>query len=209
VIAPRRSELPRLHAVTDERIANLPDLADRSRSLAAAGPIAAHARGHSLTGREHLALARILGSAFRDRLFVNDRLDVALAVDAVGVQLSATGLSPGEARRLRRTWWIGVSVHTPEEAMAAQAGGADYLLVGPVFATPSHPGAPPLGREGLARFTKLGLPVVAIGGVSPANAREVVSAGAHGVAVIRALWDAPDPARAAREIMKEMAWKSS
>lgn len=207
--APRESGLPRLHAVTDERIASLPDLADRSRRLAAAAPVAAHARGHALTGREHLALARTLGSSFIDRLFVNDRLDVALAVDAVGVQLSATGLSPEEARRLRPAWWIGVSVHTPEEAMAAQAGGADYLLVGPVFATPTHPEASPLGVEGLARFTRFGLPVVAIGGVSRANAREVVSAGAHGVAMIRALWDAPDPARAAQEIMKEMAWKSS
>ena len=209
MIAPRESGLPRLHAVTDERIASLPDLADRSRSLAAAGLVAAHARGHALTGREHLALARTLGSTFLDRLFVNDRLDVALAVDAVGVQLSATGLSPKEARRLRPTWWIGVSVHTPEEAIAAQAGGADYLLVGPVFATPTHPEAQPLGVGGLARFTRLGLPVVAIGGVTRANAREVVSAGAHGVAMIRALWDAPDPARAAQEIMKEIEWKSS
>lgn len=209
MITSRASALPRLHAVTDERIANLPDLAERSRSLATAGPVAAHARGHTLTGRAHLTLARALGSAFPGRLFVNDRLDVALAVDAVGVQLSATGLNPDEARRLRPTWWVGVSVHTPAEAIAAQAGGADYLLVGPVFATPTHPAAPPLGVEGLARFTRFGLPVVAIGGMSRANAREVVSAGAYGVAMIRALWDAPDPARAAQEILKEIAWKSS
>jgi thiamine monophosphate synthase len=66
-----------------------------------------------------------------------------------------------------------------------------------------------MGVDGLARFTGLGLPVVAIGGISGANARDVVAAGAYGVAMIRALWNAPDPARAAQEIMKEMAWRSS
>ncbi|HYK11766.1 MAG TPA: thiamine phosphate synthase [Gemmatimonadales bacterium] len=203
------SELPRLHAITDERIARLPDLEDRSRALGATGSLALHARGHSLTGRDHLALARVLSSAAAGRVFINDRLDVALAVEAAGVQLSGLGLSPKEARRLRHDWWIGVSVHTPEEAAAARDLGADYLLVGPVFATPTHPEARPLGVEGLARFTPLGVPVVAIGGISRTNAREVVAGGAHGLAVIRALWDAPDPGRAAQEIMKEIAWKSS
>ncbi|HEX4634524.1 MAG TPA: thiamine phosphate synthase [Gemmatimonadales bacterium] len=205
----RQSELPRLHAVTDERIARLADLADRSRALSSAGTVALHARGHSLSGRDHLTLAQLLRAAAPEHLFVNDRLDIALAVDATGVQLSTNGLSPAEARRLHPAWWIGMSVHTPEEAAAAQAGGADYLLVGPVFATPTHPERRPLGVEGLTRFTGLGLPVVAIGGISRANARDVVAAGAHGVAMIRALWDAHDPARAAQEIMKEIAWKSS
>lgn len=203
------AELPRLHAVTDERIARLPDLSDRARALGSAAPLALHARGHSLSGRDHLALARSLGSAAPGRLFVNDRLDVALAADARGIQLSANGLTPREARRLRQTWWIGVSVHTPDEAAAAQGEGADYLFVGPVFATPTHPEVRPLGVEGLARFTRLGVPVVAIGGISRANARDVMASGAYGVAVIRALWDAPDPVRAAQEIMKEIAWKSS
>lgn len=203
-----KPELPRLHAVTDERVSRLPDLAVRAGALASAGA-ALHARGHSLSGREHLALARLLGTATAGRVFVNDRLDIALAVDAAGVQLSGLGLTTGDARRLRGDWWIGVSVHTPEEAAAAQGEGADYLMVGPTFATPTHPEARPLGVEGLARFTRLGIPVVAIGGISRANARSVMAAGAHGVAMIRALWDAPDPARAAQEIMKEIAWTSS
>ena len=209
VTGPRTSGLPRLHAITDARIARLPDLGHRSRALAAGGPVALHARDRSLSGQDHLALARVRGAAAPGRLFVNDRLDVALAVGAAGVQLSTGSLTPEEARRMHRDWWIGVSVHTPEEAAAAQAGGADYLLVGPVFATPTHPEAHPLGVEGLARFTRLGLPVIAIGGINRANARDVVSGGAHGVAMIRALWDAPDPAQAAREIMKEIAWTSS
>ncbi|HWZ28344.1 MAG TPA: thiamine phosphate synthase [Gemmatimonadales bacterium] len=196
--------LPRLHAVTDERIAHLPDLADRARALGSAGSVALHARGHSLTGRAHLELARLLAEAAPNRLFVNDRLDVALAAGAAGVQLSAGGLTPRDARRLSVYWWIGASVHTLEEAAAARDGGADYLLVGPVFPTPTHPEAPPLGVRGLARFVALGLPVVAIGGVTRANARDVRSAGVHGVAVIRALWDAPDARQAVREIMKEI-----
>lgn len=204
-----KAALPRLHAITDERIARQPDLAHRARALSSAGALALHARGHSLTGRDHLALAQTLRAAAPDHLFVNDRLDIALAVQARGVQLSHNGLSPGDARRVHGGWWIGVSVHTPEEARAAQALGADYLLVGPVFATPTHPEGRPLGVQGLTGFTALGLPVVAIGGISRANARDVVDAGAHGVAVIRALWDAPDPARAAQEIMKEIAWTSS
>lgn len=201
--SPRRALLPRLHAVTDERIARLPDLAGRSRALGAAGAVAQHARGHSLSGLEHFALARLLSQS-TSHLFVNDRLDVALATGASGVQLSAAGLSPQEARRLSRDWWIGVSVHTPQEASAARDGGADYLLVGPVFDTPTHPGVPSLGLSGLARFTGLGLPVVAIGGIDGSNARAAKAAGVYGVAMIRALWDAPDPARAAGEIMKEM-----
>lgn len=205
----RGSSLPRLHAVTDERIARLPDLAGRSRAVGSAGPVALHARGHSLAARDHLALARVLASAAPDHLFVNDRLDIALAVDAAGVQLSGSGLTPQEARGLHRAWLIGVSVHTPEEGAAARDLGADYLMVGPTFATPTHPEAQPMGVEGLARFTRLGIPVIAIGGISPANAQAVVRAGAHGVAVIRALWDAPDPARAAQEIMKEIEWTSS
>lgn len=199
-------ELPRLHAVTDDRIARTPELGERATTLgrADAGSIALHARGRGLSGREHLELARAFARAAPDRLFVNDRLDVALAAGAAGVQLSTGGLTPRDARRLSHQWWIGASVHTPAEAAAAREGGADYLLVGPVFATPTHPEALPLGVAGLAPFVALGLPVLAIGGISAANAGAVRAAGAYGVAVIRALWDVDDPARAAREIMKEM-----
>ena len=202
-------ELPRLHLVADERIARLPDLDERTRRVSGVPAIALHARGHSLTGREHLELARRFAAVLPQQVFVYDRLDVALAVDAAGVQLSASGLTPRDARRISSRWWIGASVHTLAEASAARDGGADYLLVGPVFATPTHPEAPALGLAELTRFAGLGAPVLAIGGISPANARSVMGAGAYGVAVIRAVWDAPDPARAAAEIMKEIAWKSS
>ena len=199
-----RIPLPRLHAITDERVARLPILDAAARALAAAGPVALHARGHTLSGRAHYELARRLGAAAPRHLFVNDRVDVALATAAAGVHLSGDGLEPRDARRLDAAWWIGVSVHGVDGARAARDLGADYLLVGPVFATPTHPEAPPLGVAGLAPYLALGLPVVAIGGIDASNAGALRHAGAHGVAAIRALWDAPDPAGVARRMMEEM-----
>ncbi len=205
-----RPPLPRLHAVTDERIARRADLDDLAHELAAGGgaDLALHARGHSLSGLEHHELAARLGLYAPRRLFINDRLDIALAVDAAGVQLTAQGLSPEEARRLEPRWWIGASVHNLAEAEAAQAGGADYLLVGPVFPTATHPGRVPLGLGTLSGIVALGLPVIAIGGVTARNAGAVREAGAHGAAAIRALWDATEPAAAARQML-EALWKSS
>ena len=205
-----RSPLPRLHAITDERIARRPDLGDIARELATGGgaDLALHARGHTLTGLEHYELAVRLSDSPSVRLFINDRLDIALAVDAEGVQLTPGSLSPEEARRLSARWWIGRSVHNLAEAEAAQAGGADYLLAGPVFPTATHPDRAPLGLGALREIVGLGLPVIAIGGVTARNAREVREAGAHGVAAIRALWDATEPAAAARQML-EALWKSS
>lgn len=198
-----RPDLPRLHAVTDGRIAAAHDLVDRARTLAGAGggAIALHARGPALSGLQHFELARCL-SAPPALLFVNDRLDVALAVDAHGVQLGTRSLTPADARRLHTVWWIGASVHDLEQGRSAQAGGADYLVIGPVFATPSHAGREPLGVAGFARIAELGLPAVAIGGVTPSRAREVRDAGAYGVAGIRAFWEADDPAEAVREMLE-------
>ena len=213
-----RPPLPRLHAITDERIARRTDLGDIARELAAGGgaDLAFHARGHNLTGLEHYELAvrlRPPGSPLGSvcptvRLFVNDRLDIALAVGADGVQLTPGSLSPEEARRLSARWWIGKSVHDLAEAEAAQAGGADYLLAGPVFPTATHPDRPPLGLGPLRDIVALGLPVIAIGGVTARNCGDVRDAGAHGAAAIRALWDATEPAVAARQML-EVLWKSS
>jgi len=165
-----------------------------------------HARVRTLTGLEHYQLAIRLSVYPSTRLFVNDRLDVALAVGAAGVQLGAAGLDPQDARRLEPRWWIGKSVHDLGEATAARASGADYLLVGPLYRTATHPDREPLGLARLAPIIGLGLPVIAIGGVTPPRVGAVRRAGAYGVAAIRALWDAADPAGAAREMLEE--WQS-
>ena len=202
-----RAPLPRLHAITDERIARRADLGEIARELADGGgpELAFHARGRELSGREHYELALRLSDRPAVRLFVNDRLDVALAVPSAGVQLGRGSLPVSAARDLERRWWIGKSVHDLAEARSAEAEGADYLVVGPVYATASHPDQPPLGIDALRQIVQLGLPVIAIGGVTIERVRELMAAGAYGVAAIRALWDAAEPRGAARSMLE--AWR--
>ena len=203
-----RSPLPRLHAITDERIARRPDLDDIARELAQGGgsDLGFHARGRDLTGLEHYQLADRLAVRPPARLFVNDRLDVALAVPCAGVQLGRASLPVETARALNPLWWIGRSVHDLAEAEAARLSGADYLVVGPVFATASHPGRAALGLETLKRIvaTAGDLPVIAIGGITAGRVQDVKASGAYGVAAIRALWDDADPAAAARRMREWM-----
>ena len=168
--------------------------------------LAFHARGRALSGREHYELAARLAVRPPARLFVNDRLDVALAVPCAGVQLGCGSLPVEAARALNPLWWIGQSVHDLAEAEAARVSGADYLVVGPVFETASHPGRAPLGLETLKNIvTAAGdLPVIAIGGITVERVADVKTSGAYGVAAIRALWDDADPAAAARRMRKWM-----
>jgi thiamine-phosphate diphosphorylase len=197
-----------VHAVTDERIARRSDLDRIVSELARAGPgVAVHARGHSLSGLEHFQLAIRLSAYPPIRLFVNDRLDVALATGAAGVQLAADSLPVAAARELQPEWWIGRSVHSVDQARSARAEGADYLLAGPVFETATHPGATLLGVAGLHEIVELGHPVIAIGGIDPARARDLARIGVYGVAAIRALWDAPEPAAAARAFLEALEVK--
>jgi thiamine-phosphate pyrophosphorylase len=196
--------LPRLHAITDERIARRSDLDDIARALAAGGgsDLAFHARGRALTGLEHYQLATRLSACAPARLFVNDRLDIALAVPTAGVQLGRGSLSVSAARALNPRWWIGRSVHDLAEAQAASLSGADYLVVGPVYTTTSHPGRAALGLERLGAIVAAmgNLPVIAIGGISVDRVREVRGTGAHGIAAIRAFWDNAEPAEAVRRM---------
>lgn len=195
-----RRPLPRVHAVTDERIARHPDLDRIAGVLADAGGdhVALHARGRTLSGREHFELAQRLPGV----RFVNDRLDIALAVHASGVQLGQDSLGVSDARSLGPQWWIGRSVHGLAEAQAALGESADYLVVGPVFATATHADRKPMGLAGFAEIARLGLPAVAIGGVTAARAPQLRDAGAYGVAAIRELWDAQDPASAVRALLE-------
>jgi len=197
-----------LHAITDERIARRPDIDVVARALAEGGglDLAFHARGRELTGLEHYSLSVQL-SNHPSFLFVNDRLDVALAVPTAGVQLGHGSLPVSAARALNPLWWIGRSVHDLAEADAARTEGADYLVVGPVFATASHPGRTPIGVAGLRQIVSATgeLPVIAIGGITADRVREVRHSGAYGVAAIRALWDDAEPAEAARRMREWMS----
>jgi thiamine-phosphate pyrophosphorylase len=136
-------------------------------------------------------------------LIVNDRVDVALAIDADGVHVGQDDMPAPLARRLLGAGRIlGVSAGTVEEALQAQADGADYLGTGDVYGTPSKADAgAPIGVAGLAAVARaVAIPVVAIGGIQVGNAAAAIRAGASGVAVISAVVGAPDPEAAARAL---------
>jgi thiamine-phosphate pyrophosphorylase len=139
---------------------------------------------------------------------VNDRIDVALAVDADGVHVGQDDMPAALARRLAGTGMIlGVSAGGTEEAVRAEADGADYIGASPVFATPTKPDAPPpLGIEGLRGICRaVKIPVVAIGGMNAGNAAAMREAGAAGVAVVSAIVAAEDVEAAARAVRD--SWK--
>jgi len=134
---------------------------------------------------------------------VNDRLDVALAVDADGVHVGQDDMPALLARKLIGPGRIlGVSVSTVEEALQAEQAGADYISASPVFSTPTKPDAPqPTGVEGLRAIVRaVGRPVVAIGGIKAHSAAQLIHAGAAGVAVVSAIVAAEDVEAAAREL---------
>jgi thiamine-phosphate pyrophosphorylase len=193
--------LPRLHAITDAAVLSLPDLGVRAAAIAAAGPaVALHARDHAANGgRLSQVAGRLLALARPPEasLLVNGHPEIARAIGAQGVQLRSSDLMPEDARRVMPRGWIGASVHSMEEAEAAAGGGVDFLMVGAVFPSPSHPASPGVGLQLIRDTNTLGLPVVAIGGMSPERARQARDAGAYGVAAISGLWLAPDSAAAA------------
>lgn len=128
---------------------------------------------------------------------VNGRPDVALAAGAQAVQLGAGALPVREARRVvGGDVYIGASVHGPGEARRAGNDGANFLLVGTIFPSPSHPGRPGAGPARVAACRDAGPPVVAIGGVTPARVPAVTGAGAHGVAVLSGIWTTDRPVEA-------------
>ncbi len=198
--------LARLHAITDGVVLAAPDLGIRAAAIAAAGPaVALHARDRSASGAALTAAARRLLALARPpeaSVFVNGRADIAAALGAQGLQLGSEDLTADDARGIFSRGWIGCSVHSPAEAVRAVDEGADFLLVGNVFETGSHPGRPAAGLNLVRETVSLGRPVIAIGGIDPARAAEVRDAGAYGVAAISALWYAPDSAAAALALLQ-------
>jgi thiamine-phosphate diphosphorylase len=198
--------LPRVHAFTTAELLEQPELGIRAAAIAAGGSaVGLHARARGVSGARLSAAAIRLATLARPpeaTLFVSGRPDIAAAIGAHGVQLSRTDLTPADARQLLPSGWIGCSVHSPPEAETALAEGADFLVVGNVFETASHPGRPAGGMSLVRETVSLGKPVIAIGGITPERAWQVRDAGAYGVAAIRALWEAPDPAAATMALLQ-------
>ncbi len=169
-------KIPKLMQITDGHI-------DKDLSWAL------QLRNKTMEARKLWELALDLRKITADRgifFSINDRIDIALAVEADGVHLPEMGLSPQIPKKLKNSMIVGVSVHSLEAARKSEGEGADYLLFGPVFETPSKTG-PPQGLCHLEKVAqKLSIPVLAVGGITPLNFRSCLEAGAYGVAAIRA-----------------------
>lgn len=162
--------------------------------------LALHLRLPGAPDRRLHDLAAVLSEEAREAggwCVVNGRPDVALAAGAQAVQLGAGALPVAEARRLvGNEAALGASVHGPREARRAAIDGANFLLVGTIFPSASHPERPGAGPARVAACRDAGSPVVAIGGVVPARVPAVLGAGAHGVAVLSGIWSADRPVEA-------------
>ena len=197
----------RLYFVTDRKQTANRSLIDVVHAALDGGVRAVQLREKDLEGRELYALAeqlRALTARYQAQLLVNDRLDVALAVEADGVHLGQHSFAVKDARRLlgaRKL--IGVSTHSPHEITAAQ--GADFMVFGPVYYTPSKAVyGEPQGLDRLrAAVAHSTVPVFAIGGIKTERVAEILETGAHGIAMISAISAAPDPAQAARELLRQ------
>lgn len=154
-------------------------------------------REKTMEAKDLLSLATLLRKATTDNgvfFTINGRLDVALAVKADGIHLSESGLSPSTVKKMAPDIVVGVSTHSIDAALRAEQEGADYVLFGPVFYTPSKAQfGTPQGLEQLSVVTsRLKIPVIAVGGISPLEAKKCFKAGAHGIACINALMHSKD-----------------
>jgi thiamine-phosphate pyrophosphorylase len=201
----RSVPIGRLHVITDTRGGRDP-LATVRAALDAGAPVI-QVRGKELNGQALYELAcRVadLCAAAGALCVVNDRPDVAVAVDAGGVHLGTDDLPISAARQvLGSEPVVGATARDPATARAQEAAGATYLGVGPAYATTTKRDLPaPLGPEGVGAVADaVQIPVVAVAGVTVARVRELVDAGAFGVAVIGAISEAADPAQATEALL--------
>ena len=201
-------QIPRLYAIVDaERIGSASPLAI-CRILLDAGVRLIQYRDKKASARDLFEACRQLQVSVREAggiFIVNDRADVALAVDADGVHVGQGDLPVELARRvLGKRKMIGTSTHSLEQVREADETSADYLAFGPIFPTQSKENPDPVvGLAGLREARKLTRrPLVAIGGITLENAPSVIAAGADSVAVIRDLFQVPDIAQRAREFLR-------
>jgi thiamine-phosphate pyrophosphorylase len=192
----------RLIAITDTLRDGIPGLTERARQAVTGGATMIQLRLPDESPRVLVEAARALRLALPNvPLLVNERADVALAAGAQGVHLNLDGLAPSAIRHFVPAGFI-IGASVGDEAECGRAVDADYVGIGPVFAASSGSGSG--GAIGIARFSEIarrcGIPAVAIGGISSANVRSVMGAGAAGVAVISALFSSVDPTRAARDL---------
>ncbi|MBI3636948.1 MAG: thiamine phosphate synthase [Candidatus Rokubacteria bacterium] len=193
--------------VTDRAQTRGRDLIALVEECLAAGLPAVQVREKDLASSDLAVLCRRLRGPTRARgalLIVNDRADVALAVGADAVQRTHASLPVEDLKALGdKRLLVGASVHSLDEAKAAEAAGADWVTFGPIYDTPSkRPFGPPQGLEALETIVRaVSIPVVAIGGITPGRVRAVMRTGVAGVAIISAILAADSPGHATEEIL--------
>jgi thiamine-phosphate pyrophosphorylase len=201
-----------LYLVTDRGLARGRSTLEIVSAAVHGGTTVVQLREKDCSTRDFIEQALTIKEFLKDRgvpLIINDRLDVAQAVKADGVHLGQSDMALGVAKKiLGDSMIIGISAESLQDAVEAEKGGADYLGVSPIYATPTKTDtAPPLGLEGLQEIRKaVRLPLVGIGGLNRGNAAEVIRNGADGVAVVSAIVAADDPQTAAetlKQIIKE------
>ena len=204
-----------LYVITDRQQTRGRPLSEVAEAALRGGAGAIQLREKDLPPRDLYPLAlelRRLTRHYGARLLINDRIDVALAVEADGIHFTTSSLPTAAARQLvGPARLIGVSTHTLAEAREAVAGGADFVVFGPVFFTPSKaPYGEPVGLEALhAVCSAVALPILAIGGIKKANLDQAMEAGADGIAVISAVIAADDPEAASRDLLATLeAWRT-
>jgi thiamine-phosphate pyrophosphorylase len=199
-----------LYLITDRKQTKLP-LLEAVRLALQGGVRAIQVREKDLAIRELLALAwelRSLTNEFGAKLFINDRVDVAVAIDADGVHLGHESMPVDAVRKIvGPKMFIGVSTHNLDEAKNAEAGGADFVTFGPIFSTPSKKSyGAPVGVEALRTVKKhVQIPVFGLGGIRIDTTSQVLQAGADGIAMISAIVSADDIAQAAHDMVHEIA----
>jgi thiamine-phosphate pyrophosphorylase len=208
--------LPVICLITDGRLVADGGLARAVAAAVEGGATMVQLREKDLPTRELLELARALRAIVepKAKLLVNGRVDIAFAAGAAGVHLPSNGVPPAGARQvLGVDALIGQSVHHVDDLRRAElaSGLVDYVELGTVFPSRSHPGGACLGLEPVQDAAKVGIPVLGVGGITAENAADVIRAGASGVAVISGILGQADPASATTALWHAVqeAWRQT
>jgi thiamine-phosphate pyrophosphorylase len=201
-------KIPKLMLITNGKLETNPITLNKIFSACRNGLPAIQLREKTIEARRLSELAKMLRKITSDHgifFSINDRLDIALSVDADAVHLSEGGLSPHIPKKLKPSLIVGVSVHSLEMGRRAEQEGADYVLFGPIFQTPSKIAfGKPQGLENLEKIAhKLSIPVLAVGGITPVELNGCINAGAYGVAAIGAFMQSEDIKMTINDFLRE------
>lgn len=206
----KKLESCKLYLVTDrKKFSDLQKFYDAIAKALQGGVDIVQLREKDTPVREFIEIARFvkeLCTHYNKIFIINDRVDVAMAVNADGVHLGQEDMDLLTARKiLGHEAIIGNSTHKPEDALSAMKNGADYIGVGPVFSTPTKPGRQAVGYEYVKWASQnVNIPFFAIGGINPENIEEVIEAGATRIAAVRAIINADDPAEISLLILEKL-----